>query len=151
MFTSAELAKRFPHACYRADWRLVTWFPQGVLDDERADRIVEFVELAEKSEGQSFDRFTDMSGYERIQISLDHVVRIARRRRTYKGPPVKSAFYAVRLISISVARMYQELMNGSHIEVGVFRERAVAAEWLSVPVTVLQPPKIKTGKGSLRS
>jgi len=102
---------------------------------------VEFIELAEKFERRSFNRYIDMSGFSRIQIGLDHVVRIARRRQRYKGSPVKSAIFAVRLISVNVARMYQELMNGSHIEVGVFRDRAVAAEWLGVPATILQPPK----------
>ena len=147
MFTRVELTRRFPCAHFHDDWHLVTWFPDGVLDDERADRVVEFIELAEVIEGQPFHRFTDMSGYARIQISLDHVVRIARRRRSYKGPPVKSAFYAVRLIAVSVARMYQELMEGTQIEVGVFRDRAVAAEWLGVPATILQPPKARpTGR-----
>jgi hypothetical protein len=141
MITPDELSKRFSSACYQAGWGLVTWFPDGVFDDEHADRAVEFIELAEKLEKRSFNRYIDLSGYSRIQISLDHVVRIARRRHSYKGPPVKSAIFAVRLISVSVARMYQELMDGSHIEVGVFRDRTVAAEWLGVPASILQPPK----------
>lgn len=89
---------------------------------------MDFLELAEK--GQSFHRYTDLTGHSRIEIGLDHVVRIARRRLRYRGPRVKSAFYAVRLISLSVASMYAELMAGSRIEVGVFRDRAAAADWL---------------------
>jgi hypothetical protein len=143
MFTPAELATRFSHACYQADWGLVTWFPEGVLDNDRADWAAEFIELAEKLESRVFNRYIDMSGYSRIQISLDHVVRIARRRHSYEGPPVKSAFFAVPPTSVSVARMYQELMKGSHIEVRVFRDRAVAAEWLDVPTAILQPPNFE--------
>ncbi|QIF05332.1 hypothetical protein [Roseimicrobium sp. ORNL1] len=135
-----ELEKRFPYARYHADHRLVTWFPEGALTDERADQIVDFLEMAEQVEGQSFDRYTDMTGHTRIQIGLDHVVRIARRRLRYPGPPVKSAFFATRTISLSIARMYAELMEGSRIQVCTFRERAAAANWLSVPEAILQPP-----------
>jgi hypothetical protein len=105
IFTPADLARRFPYASYHQDHRLVPWHPDGVLDNERADEVIEFIELAEKFEGQSFDRFTDMTGYSEIRIDLDHLVRLARRRRNYRGPRVKSAFYAVRLISLAIARM----------------------------------------------
>jgi hypothetical protein len=140
MLNSDLLAERFPYARYHADWHLVTWFPEGVLDNEGADRVVEFLESQEKIGGHPFHRYTDMTGFTRMQLGLDHVVRIARRRRRYAGPPVKSAFYAVRLISLSIARMYEELMEGSRIEVCTFRDRGAAAEWLGVPPDLLQPP-----------
>jgi hypothetical protein len=134
----------FPYAHYHADRHLVTWFPTGVLDDERADRIVEFLEWQEPI-AEPFHRYTDMTGHTRIQIGLDHVVRLARRRkRSYKGPLVKSAFFAVRLISLSVARMYEELMQGSQINVRTFRDRAETAKWLGVPVEILHPPKTES-------
>jgi hypothetical protein len=47
----------------------------------------------------------------------------------------------VRLIHLSIARMYEELMEGCRIQVCTFRDRAAAAEWLGVPVGVLQRPK----------
>ena len=118
---------------YHADCKLVTWTPLGTLDDELADRIVDFMESEEKIVGEPFDRFTDLSRLNRMNLSLDHVFELAKRRKKgYHGPKVKSAFYAVRLISITIARMYQELMQESEIEVGVFRDRATAAEWLGV-------------------
>jgi len=136
------LAERFPHASYHPKWRLITWFPTGVLDNDQADRVVDFLESQEQFEGEQFHRYTDMTGHPRIQIGLDHVVRLARRRRHgYTGPPVKSAFYAVRLISLSVAHMYQELMEGSNLQVCTFRDRAAAADWLGVPVNILERPK----------
>lgn len=142
MFNVAKLTERFPYARYHADWKLVTWFPTGVLDNDRADQVVDFLESEEEIESACFHRYTDMSGYTRIQIGLDHIVRLARRRKKgYKGPPVKSAFFAVRLISLSVARMYEELMIGSEIRVRTFRDRAAAADWLGVPQQILQPPK----------
>jgi len=76
------------------------------------------------------------------EVGLDHVVRLARRRhKSYRGPPVKSAFYAVRVISLTIARLYEELMQGSRIQVRTFRDCAAAAKWLGVPTVILQPPK----------
>lgn len=141
MFNSALLNERFPYARFHQDWHLVTWFPAGVLDNERADQVVDFLESEEVIAGEPFHRYTDMSGYTRVQIGLDHVVRLAKRRKKgYKGPRVRSAFFGVRLISLSIARMYEELMMGSQIEVCTFRDRAAAAKWLGVPLDVLQPP-----------
>ena len=36
---------------------------------------------------------------------------MARQRRNYKGPPVKSAFHAVRIISLTIAHMYAQLVD----------------------------------------
>ena len=132
-----------PGTRYHAEHRVVTWHPRGVLDDELADRIVEFIETEERIVGKPFHRFTDLTGLERINLNLNHVFDIAKRRKKgYGGPRVKSAFYAVRLISITIARMYQELMQESAIEVGVFPYRTAAAEWLGLPADVLKPPAI---------
>ena len=131
-----------PSARYYPTLRVMTWHPSGVLDNDRADQTIEYLESHELIEKEPFNRYTDMSGYTRMQIGLDHVVRIARRRRRYAGPPVKSAFYAVRLISVQIARMYEELMAGSKIQVCTVRDRAAAAEWLGVPMEVLLPPKV---------
>ena len=132
---------RLPGTQYHPGCRVVTWHPRGILDDLLADRIVGFIETEERIVGKPFHRFTDLSGLERINVGLDHVFEIAqRRKKSYRGVPVKSAFYAMRLIGLSIAQMYQELMQGSAIEVGVFRDRAAAAKWLGVPVEILDPP-----------
>jgi hypothetical protein len=138
-----ELTKRFPDARFHPDWRLVTWYPTGELDDLKADEVAEFLELAETVEAEAFNRYTDMSGFSRIQLGLDHVVRLARRRRRYNGPPVKSAFDAERLISLTIARLFAELMEGSRIQVCIFQKKDIAAQWLGVPKGVLQPPPDK--------
>jgi hypothetical protein len=141
MPSAQAINERFEFARFHKKWDLITWHQQGILTDGAIDQAVDYLELAEESDEQPFNRFFDLSGYSIIQISLDHVVRLARRRRRYKGAPVRSALYAVRLISLTIARMYQELMEGSRIEVCIFRDRQVAADWLEVPVAILLPPK----------
>ncbi len=141
------LTSLFPYAHYHADWNLVTWHPVGELDNTRADRMVEFLEWQEHIGGAYFHRYLDMTGYTRIRIGLDHIVRLARRRRAYRGAPVKSAFYAVRPLMLSIAHMYNELMAGSRIEVCTFAERVAAAEWLGVPVGILDRPEKERYEG----
>lgn len=131
-----------PCARYYPELKLMAWRPVGILDDEHANEMVEFLEARERIDGVSFNRFVDMSGFTRIQLSLDHLVRLARRRREgYRGPKVITALYALRLIGVQIARMYEELMEGSLIEVRTFRHRAAAADWLQVPPEVLLPPR----------
>ena len=141
IFSPENLQAKFPGASFHREYRLITWHPSGKLTNERADQVVDFMEHAEQVEGKPFNRYTDMTGYTRIELGLDHIVRLARRRRAYKGEPVRSAFYAVRLLSLTIANMYEELMCGSKIQVCTFRDRIAAAEWLGVPSTLLQPQK----------
>ena len=133
-----EFRHRFPRAVFHPELRLITWYPTGVLNNDEADHVIEFLEAKENMPGPPFNRFTDLTGYTSIEISLDYVVRLARRRKQgYRGPRVKSAFYALRLIGVKIAALYEELMNGSRIEVCTFRDRATAAEWLGVPPQVV--------------
>lgn len=135
------IIRAFPNTRYHPAYHLVTWHPRGVFDDRLADRVVKFLELCEQIEGASFHRFTDMTAISRINLGIDHVFHIARLRRGYRGRPVKSAVYAVRLLSIAIARMYQDLMHGGLIQIEVFRDRTTAAEWLGVPANILAPPR----------
>ena len=139
----AAIIKKFPDTRYHADSHLVTWHPDGVFNDKLADRVVEFVETQEQIEHEPFHRYTDLTGFTRIDLHLNHVFNIARRRKQgYRGAPVKSAFFAVRLLGLGIAQMYREMMHGGRIQIGVFRDRAAAAEWLGVPVQLLKPPKV---------
>jgi hypothetical protein len=141
MSNITRISEQFPDARFHEEWNLVTWHPTGILDNERADRVVDFLESEEQPGDKPFDRFTDLDGYGRVRLGLDHIVRIARRRRRYAGPPVKSALYATRPVSAMISRMYEELMDGSLIEVCAFRDLDAAADWLGVPGNLLRPPE----------
>jgi hypothetical protein len=141
MITTSELTKRFPFARFYPEWRLMTWNPTGVLDDKSADLVIEFMQLAEKAEPEPFNRFIDSTGFSSVEIGLAHVVRMARLRRRYRGPRVKSALHAVGPTSRKIAQLYAELMGGSRIEVRTFTARTEAAEWLGVPKQILLPPR----------
>ena len=131
---------RFPRNWYYPKFRLATWHPIGVLTDEVADQIIAFTEIQERDEKQPFDRYTDFSGLTHLQLEINHVFEIARRRRVVSGAPVKSAILADQPISLSIAKMYERLMERAVITVRVFEERKAAAKWLGVPLKILYSP-----------
>jgi hypothetical protein len=134
----ATLLKTFPHTRYYPEWRLLTWHPRGLFDDALADKIIGAVGLEEHVEGVPFHRYNDFSGLTHIRLKVGHVFQIAKHRRG-APEPVKSAFFSDTTVGLGIARMYEALMEGGIIQVRAFRERAAAAEWLGVPLEILQP------------
>ncbi len=132
------IRKAFPRTWYYPDWRLVCWHPRGVLNDAFADQVVEFIEMEERIQEAPFDRYTDLSGLTDIRLKVNHFFEIGRRRRRVQQP-VKSAFFADKPASFFIAQMYEMLMDKAMIEVRAFRERETVAEWLEVPLKILQP------------
>ena len=114
--------------------------PKGVLNFEMAERIVEFVEIKEVTLEKGFNRFCDLTRLEGIQLSSDDVSELANRRRAFNPNEVrvKSAFLASSPLAFGAARMYEQLLNSSRIEVRVFSDLESAADWLAV-----NPEKLK--------
>jgi hypothetical protein len=133
------IRKGFPRTWYRARWRLLTWYPRGVLNEAFADQVIEFIEMEERIQEAPFDRYGDLSGLTHIRIGIDHIIHTARRRRKVKQP-AKSALFADNPMSFSVAHSYELLMCDSMIEVRAFNERTAAAQWLEVPLKTLECP-----------
>jgi hypothetical protein len=134
------LRKAFPRTWYYPQWRLVQWYPQGILNEAFADQITQFIEMEERIQDAPFDRFTDFSGLTDIRLSMSHVFQTARRRRMVKQPS-KSAFFADTAVALAIAQMYERLMYNAMIDVRAFDDRAAAAEWLEVPLEVLHAPE----------
>lgn len=130
--------KNFPDARYHAESRLLTWHPRGTLDDALADQIMMVLEADETFEKVPFNRYTDLSLLTEIHLRVGHIFTIAEQRRVV-GEPVRSAFFADTQVGLGIARMYESLMQEAIIQVGAFRQREAAAEWLGVPVEILVP------------
>jgi hypothetical protein len=133
------IRKGFPRTWYYPEHRLLVWFPRGVLNAAFADQVLEFAQMEERIQDTPFDRYTDLSGLTEIRLELDHLFKIASRRKRV-AEPVKSAFFASHSISFVVALMYERLMTKAPIQVRAFDQRKQAAEWLDVPLKVLQAP-----------
>jgi hypothetical protein len=120
------IRKGFPRTWYHARWRLLAWYPRGVLNEAFADQVIEFIEMEERIQEAPFDRYADLSGLTHIRIGIDHIIHTARRRRTVKQP-VKSALFADNPMGFSIAHSYELLMYHAMIEVRAFKERTAAA------------------------
>jgi hypothetical protein len=129
--------KTFPHTRYHAEARLLTWHPRGTFDDTLADEILAMIEAEETVEDVPFHRYTDLSRLTDIRLKIGHVFEIAEHRRA-AAEPVLSAFFADTTVGFGIARLYEELMQGAALKVRAFRDRDAAAEWLGVPVQLLQ-------------
>jgi hypothetical protein len=134
----ATLLRNFPHTRYYAEWRLLTWHPRGLFDDELADEIIGAVGSEERVEEVPFHRYTDFSGLTHIRLKVGHVFDVAKLRRGV-SESVKSAFFSETIVGLGIARMYEALMEEATIQVRAFRKRGAAAEWLGVPLEILQP------------
>jgi hypothetical protein len=133
------IRKDFSGTWYHGRWRLLTWYPRGVLNEAFADQVIEFIEMEERIQEAPFDRYVDLSGLTHIRMGIDHIIHTARRRRTVKQP-VKTALFADNPMSFSVAHSYELLMCHAMIEVRAFKERSAAAHSLEVPLKTLECP-----------
>jgi hypothetical protein len=134
-----SIRKGFPGTWYYPKFKLLGWFPRGVLNEAFADQVVEFMEMEERIQDAPFDRYADFSGLSQIRIGTDHVIQLALRRHPVKQP-VRTAILGDRPLTFSIALMYERLMEGSMIHVRAFEQRVSIAEWLELPINVLSNP-----------
>jgi len=115
--------------------------PEGILDAEMAEEIVEFVEVHEERLERGADRFCDLTGLDGIDLLSSDIHRLADRRRWFNpnNIQVKSAFLATDPLTIGIARMYEQILNSPRIEVRVWVDLQSAAEWLGVQPDRLTP------------
>jgi hypothetical protein len=119
-------------------YNLIAWHPSGVMDDLLLDAIGEWLARVEKATPK-FHRFIDFSQLTEVAVRVHHVFEFARKRarQLAEAPPMKSALFCEDWVGFGVARMYQDLMAETPLEVRAFRERARAAAWLGVPIGIL--------------
>jgi hypothetical protein len=123
---------------YVEDANLFVWRPRGVLSEALVNKIVVFVREQEDTLGRSFNRFTDLSALDAVDLNFDYVFHIALYRRlSYAGSKVKSAFYVSSSDAEHYAKLHAVLTDHSPLQVSIFTELAAAAKWLGVPVELL--------------
>src|SRR5438874_13296930 len=73
--------------------QLLVWRPLGILDQRKVDKIIAFVTEQENRFGKSFNRFTDISRLDSVDLSFNYVFHVAlyrwlsRRGRTLIQSP----------------------------------------------------------------
>ena len=120
---------------------LLVYRPSGLLNEATVDGIIAVVGQLESKLEDPFNRFTDTSETDEVELNYEYVIRVSLYRRlTYAGrSPVKSAILATDRTLIHYGRLHALLTQGSPINVRVFQDRVDAANWLSVPSGLLMP------------
>ena len=121
---------------------LFIWRPRGLLNEAQVDKILILLVEQEKKFGRPFNRFTDMSALEAVELSFKYVFHVALYRRLSRlgQEPVKSAFFATDPEMTRYIKLHALMTDHSPLQVAIFEERAAAAKWLGVPPELLEPP-----------
>ena len=130
------------HVLFRKELSLILWKPRGTLDQSVVNEIVAFIEAAEKRSTKPFNRFTDLSALDMVDLNFKFVFHVALDRRLSAAPrpPVKSAFYVTSPATAHYAKLHAMLTDYSPLDVSLFTARAAAADWLGVPEVALVMP-----------
>ena len=125
---------------FHHDLRLLVYRPRGILDAKEVMRIVEFLEHEEDRAAQPFNRFTDNSKLDAVDLDFDFVFKVSLHRRLVyaKHPPVKSAFYVNSPAVARVVRVHATLTDRSPLQVKMFKDFESAAKWLGVSEDTLR-------------
>ena len=130
------------HVLFRKELSLILWKPHGVLDQALVNEIVAFIETAERRASKPFNRFTDLSALDAVDLNFKFVFHVALGRRLSAAPKpaVKSAFYVTSPATAHYIKLHAMLTDYSPLDVSLFTDRAAAAEWLGVPDEALAMP-----------
>src|SRR4051812_2028396 len=84
---------------------LFVWQPRGILDEAHADQLIAMLEEAEDEEERPFNRYTDLSKLDLVELNFAYVFRVSLYRRVLYSTrqPVKSAMYVVDRPTADVA------------------------------------------------
>lgn len=125
---------------FHHDHRLMVFRPLGILDEPEVERTVAMLEQLEKEADRPFNRFSDLSKLDAINLGFEFIFRISLHRRLVysKSPPVKSAFYVTSPATNRIVRAHAILTDRSPLQVKSFKDLVLAAKWLGVPIEDLE-------------
>jgi hypothetical protein len=120
---------------FHEDIRLVIYRPSGLMDQASVSRAVSVLADHEAKLKEPFNRFSDTSAIDRVELDYQYVIQISLYRvLTYANrPPVKSAILATDSTIGHYFQLHAIITEDSPINVRIFRKREDAAKWLGVP------------------
>lgn len=121
------------------DVTLFIWRPRGVLDEAMVNKILTFVVDQESKLGRPFDRFTDLSALNAVDLTFKYVFHVALYRRLSRAgrEVVKSAFLVTDPEIAHYIKLHAIMTDHSPLKVSMFEGRDAAAQWLGVPIGIL--------------
>jgi hypothetical protein len=121
---------------FHEDIRLFVYRPRGFLDEVAVARAVNAVGDLEKKLREPFNRFSDTSEIDRVDLNYRYVIHVSMYRvLSYADrPPVKSAILAVDSTIGHYFQLHAIIAKDSPISVRIFQQRDEIAKWLGVPL-----------------
>lgn len=118
------------------DVRLLAWRPRGLLNEPTVNKVIGVLEDLEAKLKEPFNRFSDTSAIDRIELNYRYIIHISLYRVLSYGdqPPVKSAILTADSAIARYFQLHAIITEGSPIKVRIFQEREDAAKWLGVPL-----------------
>jgi hypothetical protein len=125
-----------PDIEFLEDVRLFIYKPRGLLDQASVTRAVNILADLEALLTEPFNRFSDTSGIDRVDLNYQYVIQVSLYRvLSYAdGPPVKSAILATESTVGHYFQLHSIITQESPIKVRIFQQREDAAKWLDVAV-----------------
>ena len=107
------------------------------------NELLSFIADREGKLSQPFNRFTDTSALDAVDLTFRYVFRVALQRRLSRvgREVVKSAFLVTNSAVAHYVKIHAILTDHSPLKVAMFRDYGAAAEWLGVPVKLLRMPR----------
>ena len=123
-----------PDIEFLEDIRLLIYKPRGSLNEASVNRVVKILTDLEALLKEPFNRFSDTSGIDRVELNYQYVIQVSLYRvLSYADrPPVKSAILATEATVGHYFQLHAIITEDSPINVRVFRAREDAAKWLGV-------------------
>src|SRR5947209_16762444 len=80
---------------FHHDLHLMVWQPRGILDEAHLDEIIALLENSEDEAHVPFNRYTDLSKVDAVDLANDYIFRVSLYRRLVYGERwrVRAAFY----------------------------------------------------------
>ena len=125
-----------PDIEFHEDHRLFIYRPRGLLDEVSVARAVNVLGDLEKKLREAFNRFSDTSEIDRVELNYRYVIQVSLYRvLSYADrPPVKSAILAPDSTIGHYFQLHAIITKDSPISVRIFQEREDVAKWLGVPL-----------------
>src|SRR4029079_1117927 len=125
---------------FRRDLQLFIWQPRGILDEPHVENLISMLEQAEDDAEEPFDRFTDLSKLDAVEVTFDYVFKVSLYRRLVYADrsPVRSAMYVVDRDTAELALTHAKVTAESPLQVAVFLRKSDAAHWLDVSIDDLE-------------
>lgn len=120
--------------------KLFVWRPRGVLSEPILNKILAYVTAQEGRFGRPFDRFTDLTSIDAIDLTFKYVFHFALYRRLSRigREPIKSAILVTSPEVARYVKLHALVTDRSPLQVKMFRDYGAAAKWLDVSVELLQ-------------